>query len=78
MKKLLVLVGLITSSYGCGKLDSTHTVRAEGRAEIVHIVDIKFEVCDDLPTQDKVECVQTLLEILKEAVKLNTSTEVAP
>jgi hypothetical protein len=77
MKKLLVLVGLTLTSYGCGKfpIETRHTVRAEGTATIVHKIDVDFTICQDLPAEEKIACVETLLDILKEAVKLSAEQE---
>ena len=70
MKKLLVLVGLLTSSYGCGKfpIETRHTMRVEGEAEIRHVVDVRLDICEDLPLADKVECVKDVLAVLEAAL----------
>ena len=59
---------------GCARVEFTggSTHRLEGEARVVLAVD--FSVCDDLPTEDKVECIKALLEILKEANKKDEPT----
>jgi hypothetical protein len=79
MKRIMIcFLCVIMNSYGCGKfpIETRHTVRAEGTATIVHKIDVDFTICQDLPIEEKISCVETLLDVLKEAVKLSTEQEV--
>lgn len=62
--KYLILM-LLTSCGVNGSSNSTHKLEVSGNAEIEHRIVIDFEVCDDLPDQDKAECIDKVLEALK-------------
>lgn len=62
MNKLLLLI-LLTS---CGvRASGTTTHRVEGEATVRVVVDVSL--CDSLKNEDKLECIKTLLEIMKAA-----------
>ena len=67
--KLLLLILMTVSCGNVGKTE--HVIRAEGSSEIRHVIDIRFDVCDDLPVEDKIVCIESLLEVLKSAVELS-------
>ena len=46
---------------------SRHTIEASGTATVRHVIDIEFGACDQLPTDAKIACVETFLDILKQA-----------
>lgn len=65
---VLLFTGLIAISLAMWACGSRVAIDAGGTATVKHVLTIEFGVCDSLPDIDaKVECVSTLLEILKEA-----------
>ena len=69
---LLMLVVLLTFCTGCGPRSSTHTVQGEATVKIV--VSVDTTVCDDLPTEDKQECIKSLVDLATAATKTQQET----
>lgn len=69
----LIIIFLLS---GCR---SESKVTFGGEAKVRAVLDVNFQVCDSLPDLDKIECVKTLLEVLKTATDksgdLSTSGE---
>lgn len=58
----LVLLSLLLT--GCGfKASGSTTHRVEGEATVRIVVDVS--ICDSLTGTDKVECIKTIVEVLK-------------
>lgn len=52
---------------GCGSItdDSTHKIEVGGDATITHRFEIDTSMCDELPKEEKIECIRTLLDVLE-------------
>ena len=64
---LFALVVLLACCTGCGPRNSTHTV--QGTATVQIVVSVDTAVCDDLPAEDKQECIKSLVELATAATK---------
>jgi hypothetical protein len=60
---ITVLCALFLSLVACGPKSSTHTVQGEATIKVVVGVDIT--VCDQFPVDQRLECVQALLDLAK-------------
>lgn len=62
-----VMVGVLCVMFlalvACGPKSSTHTV--QGEATIKVVVGVDLTVCDQFPVEQRLECVQALLDLAK-------------
>jgi hypothetical protein len=56
----LLLVGC-----GYGPKSSTHTVQGEATVRVV--VEVDVSVCNELPQEDRAECIKNIIELAKSA-----------
>ena len=67
---IVAISSFVLAVAGCGPKSSTHTVQGEATIKVVVGVDVT--VCDQFPEgQQRLECVQSLLDLAKVAAESN-------
>jgi hypothetical protein len=64
----IVVLGLVLiMAHGCANVEvkgkTTHTV--QGEATVRMVVEVDTTICDELPAEDRLECIQTLIDLAK-------------
>lgn len=71
----IVVLGLVLiAAHGCARFDQTNTVKAEGDATIHIVVGVDTAVCDELPAEDRLECIQSIVDMAKVMTEKDDST----
>lgn len=75
--KALITEMVFGSVFVCGlaACGGTVEVKADGEATVRHVLDVQFTACESLPPQEKVECIQDMLTVLKAAAEAANKEE---
>lgn len=64
---IMVLGLVLIMAHGCANVEvkgkTTHTV--QGEATVRMVVEVDTTICDELPAEDRLECIEALIDLAK-------------